>query len=107
MRTSRIRQEASFAHPEFSKSAPEENASHCILNERISLQVELATEASSSTTITSVDSLAFAFGATVAINLEALRGKVLLSFGTGGTVCSSQLNSSMVGLPFGMFAVKR
>ena len=76
-------------------------------NERISLQVELATEASSSTTITSVDSLAFAFGATVAINLEALRGKVLLSFGTGGTVCSSQLNSSMVGLPFGMFAVKR
>jgi hypothetical protein len=52
-------------------------------NERMSLQVELATEASSSTTITSVDSLAFALGATVVINLEALRGKVLLSFGTG------------------------
>jgi hypothetical protein len=51
---------------------------------RMSLQVELATEASSSTTITSVDSLAFALGSTVVINLEALRGKVLLSFGTGG-----------------------
>jgi hypothetical protein len=53
-------------------------------NERMSLQVELATEASSSTTITSVDSLAFAFGATVLINLQALR--VLLSFGTGERV---------------------
>jgi hypothetical protein len=55
-------------------------------NERMSLQVELATETSSSTTITSVDSLAFALGATVVINLEALRGKVLLSFGTGERV---------------------
>jgi hypothetical protein len=57
----------------------------------MSLQVELATEASSSTTITSVDSLAFAFGATVATNLEALGGKVLLSFGTGGTVAGLPL----------------
>ena len=83
MRTSRIRQEASVARPEFSKSAPEKNASPRMPNERMSLQVELATEASSSTTITSVDSLAFALGATVVINLEVLRGKVLLSFGTG------------------------
>ena len=60
MRTSRIRQEASVARPEFSKSAPEKNASPRMPNERMSLQVELATEASSSTTITSVDSLAFA-----------------------------------------------
>jgi hypothetical protein len=36
-------------------------------NERMSLQVELATEASSSTTITSVDLVAFALGATVVI----------------------------------------
>jgi len=55
-------------------------------NERMSLQVELATEGSSSTTITSVDSIGFAFGATVVINLVALRGKVLLSFGTGRMV---------------------
>jgi hypothetical protein len=87
MRTSRIRQEASVARPEFSKSAPEKNASPRMPNERMSLQVELATETSSSTTITSVDSLAFAIGVTVMTNLEALRGKVLLSFGTGGTVC--------------------
>jgi hypothetical protein len=81
MRTSRIRQEASVARPEFSKAAPEKNASPRMPNERMSRQVELATEASSSTTITSVDSIAF--GATVVINLVALRGKVLLSFGTG------------------------
>src|ERR1700752_698124 len=71
MRTSRITQEASVASPEFSKSAPEKYASACIPNERMSLQVELATEASSSTTIMSVDSLAFVLEATVMINLEA------------------------------------
>jgi hypothetical protein len=37
----------------------------------MSLQVELATEASSSTTIMSADSLAFAPGVTVVINLES------------------------------------
>ena len=52
----------------------------------MSLQVELATEGSSSTTTTSVDLLAFALGATVVINLEALSDKVLLSFGTGERV---------------------
>lgn len=40
-------------------------------NERMSLQVDLATEASSSTTITNVDSLAFALEATV---VSSLRG---------------------------------
>jgi hypothetical protein len=49
----------------------------------MSLQVELATEGSSSTTTTSVGSIAFAFGATVVIILVAFSGKVLLSFGTG------------------------
>src|SRR6202040_529924 len=83
MRTSRIRQEASVTCPEFSKPAPEKNASPRMPNERMSLQVELATDGSSSTTITRVDSIGFAFGATVVINLVALRGKVLLSFGTG------------------------
>jgi hypothetical protein len=71
MRTSRITQEASVARPEFSKSAPEKNASARIPNERMSLQVELATEASSSATIMSVDSIAFMLEATVMINLEA------------------------------------
>src|SRR5271166_6618898 len=46
MRTSRIRQEASVARPEFSKSAPEKNASPRMPNERMSLQVELATQRS-------------------------------------------------------------
>ena len=91
MRTSRIRQEASLTRPELSKSAPEKNASPRIPNERMNLQVDLATEASSSTTITILDSLAFALVATVVINLRALRGSVLLSLSTGRTVRGSQL----------------
>jgi hypothetical protein len=54
-----------------------------IPNERMSLQVELATEASSSTTMTSVDSPAFALEATLATSLVALSGSVLLSLSTG------------------------
>jgi hypothetical protein len=87
IRTSRITQEASVARPEFSKSAPEKNASHCSPNERMSLQVELATETSSSTTITSVDWLAFALEVTVVINLEAVRVLLSLSTGKGLAVC--------------------
>ena len=56
----------------------------------MTLQVDLATETSSSTTITSVDSLAFVLEATVMINLQALEGSVLLSFGTGRIVRGSQ-----------------
>jgi len=63
----------------------------------MSLQVELATEASSSTTITSVDLLAFALEATVVINLEAFRGKVLLSFGTGERIAVRVLESLVGG----------
>jgi hypothetical protein len=65
-------------------------------NERMSLQVELATEASSSTTITSFDSIAFAFGATVMTNLEGSEVKFSCPLVQGKGLAVSGRNESVL-----------
>lgn len=62
----------------------------------MSLPVELATEASSSTIKTSGDSVVFDFGTTgLSDNLEAFRGEIPLSLGTGLAVSGSPPTQSV------------